>query len=310
MTVLIYRTLGVAEFLTAVPAFRAVRQAFPGERIVLAAPPSLGPLVDMTAAIDRLAPTWELALPPRVRAPSVAIDLQDRGPESHRLLQSLHPGRLVAFGCPEAGVEGPTWTAAEHDVDRWVRLLRESGIEADPADLRLGPPRVGPHYRRATVVHPGASDPHRRWPEERFARVAADLTRRGHHVVVTGARSEHGVAERVTHRARLPSDRNLAARLDLDAMAALVHAARLVVCADTGAAHLASAFGTPSVVLFGPTSPARWGPPDVPWHRAIWHGSEGRRGRAGVEGSLASITVSEVLAATDDVLDTSDRSSA
>ena len=140
--------------------------------------------------------------------------------------------------------------------------------------------------------------------------MAADLTRRGHHVVVADARSEHGVAERVTHRARLPADRNLAAQLDLDAMAALVHLPDWSVLPRTPVQRPGLGVRTPSVVLFGPTSPARWGPPDVPWHRAIWHGSEGRRGRAGVEGSLASITVSEVLAATDDVLDTSDRSSA
>ncbi|CNG86795.1 transferase [Mycobacterium tuberculosis] len=58
-------------------------------------------------------------------------------------------------------------------------------------------------------------------------------------------------------------------------MAALVAAARLVVCGDTGVAHLATAFRTPSVLLFGPTPPGRWGPPGRAEHRVLWAGRPG-----------------------------------
>jgi ADP-heptose:LPS heptosyltransferase len=68
----------------------------------------------------------------------------------------------------------------------------------------------------------------------------------------------------------------LAGRTDLLGLSALVASARLLVGPDTGVAHLATAFGTPSVVLFGPTSPALWGPPaDRPQHRALWAGRTG-----------------------------------
>ena len=53
----------------------------------------------------------------------------------------------------------------------------------------------------------------------------------------------------------------LAGETDLLTLAATIAHARLLLCGDTGLAHLATAFGTPSVVLFGPTPPARWGPP-------------------------------------------------
>ena len=87
--------------------------------------------------------------------------------------------------------------------------------------------------------------------------------------------------------------------------------ARLVVCGDTGVAHLATAYGTPSVVLFGPTSPATWGPAvDVERHTVLWHGDGTAGGAyrgdphgAVLDPALARVTVDEVVAAADALLD-------
>src|SRR6266508_1477286 len=70
--------------------------------------------------------------------------------------------------------QGPRWRADEHEVARWCRLLEESGIAADPRRLDIDlPPGPLPHgAREATLVHPGAASPARRWPAERFAAVA------------------------------------------------------------------------------------------------------------------------------------------
>ena len=79
---------------------------------------------------------------------------------------------------------------------------------------------------------------------------------------------------------------------------ALVAAARLLVSPDTGVAHLATAFGTPSVVLFGPTPPARWGPPaDRPQHRALWAGRTGDNFAPAPDAGLLQLTVEQVLQA-------------
>ncbi|MDP9443815.1 MAG: glycosyltransferase family 9 protein, partial [Actinomycetota bacterium] len=92
----------------------------------------------------------------------------------------------------------------------------------------------------------------------------------------------------------------LAGRTELDALAALVAAARLVVCGDTGVGHLATAYATPSVLLFGPTPPARWGPPPEPWHRVLWRGA-GRTGGdpwgGDVDPALRAVGVDDVLMA-------------
>jgi ADP-heptose:LPS heptosyltransferase len=303
--ILVYRAIGLGDFLTGVPALRAVARAFPSAEVCLAAPEPLAPLAPLTGAVHTFLPTGELAPPPWSGAPpAVAVNLHGRGPQSHRLLQALAPRRLVAFAHPDAGVRGPRWRPDEHEVARWCRLLEESGIPADPGELDLAVPAAPPPVRAATVVHPGAAASGRRWPVDRFAALAAQLWAQGHSVVVTGVRSEVPVAHSVAVRAGLPDDRVLAGRLDLAEMAALVADARLVVCGDTGVGHLATAYRTPSVLLFGPMPPASWGPPaGREEHRVIWHGelvgSPAEDGQPSP--AVLAISVAEVLSAVEQV---------
>jgi ADP-heptose:LPS heptosyltransferase len=269
---LVLRALGVGDLLTAVPALVGVRRALPGHEVVLAAPEALRPLVDLVRSVDRLLPTAELGPVPWSGAPpAVAVNLHGRGPESHRALMAVSPGRLVAFANAEAGVEGPMHREDEHEVHRWARLVGESfGLEVDAGDLRIDRPAVPPPARDAVVVHPGAKSGSRRWPADRFAEVARSCLDAGFEVGLTGSRDEVPLARRVQRRAGMPVDSVLAGRTGLDELAALVASARLVVSGDTGIAHLASAYSTPSVVLFGPTPPSRWGPPAREEHVAVW----------------------------------------
>ncbi|HSK26171.1 MAG TPA: glycosyltransferase family 9 protein [Jiangellales bacterium] len=269
---LVLRALGLGDLLTAVPALRGIRRALPTHHVVLAAPAALEPLALSCGAVDEVLDTCGLRpLAGRCGRPDVAVDLHGKGPESHRLLLATRPGRLVAFGCVPAGVEGPAWREGERETDRWCRLVREAmASPADPADLGLPPPAGAPPVRDAVVLHPGAAFASRRWPAERFAAVGRALAADGQHVVVTGTSSERPLAARVAALAGLPGESVLAGRTGILQLAALVAAARLVVCGDTGTAHLATAFGTPSVVLFGPVTPASWGPPrDRPQHLAL-----------------------------------------
>jgi ADP-heptose:LPS heptosyltransferase len=299
---LVLRALGLGDFLTGVPALRALRRALPGHELVLATPGTLAPLVELAGPVDRVLPTHGLrSLPWTGPRPEVAVNLHGRGPQSHRLLRGTGPARLVGFGCPEASAGGPPWDQDEHEVVRWCRLVAEAfDVPTDPDDLRLDVPRRPPPVTGAVVLHVGAASPARRWPEDRFAEVARWARGTGHPVVVTGSADEVGIAERVQHLAGLPAGTVLAGRTDLEDLAGLVARAALVVSGDTGVAHLASAYGTPSVVLFGPTPPSRWGPPASGPHTVIWHGSEvGDPAADEVDPALLRVTVAEVVAAAD-----------
>jgi ADP-heptose:LPS heptosyltransferase len=297
------RALGVGDLLTAVPALRALARAFPRDRRVLLAPRRLEPLVALLgAAAPEIAdtPTLDARLPLEAHRAGIAVNLHGHGPKSHRLLLEGRPERLLAFAAPGLHDDGPAWHRGEHEVIRWCRLLIESGIPANPADLALDPSSLAGaggngFHRGATIIHPGAASAARRWPVERWARVARAERDAGRDVVVTGGVGELGLAGALAHAAGLPADAVLAGRTSLDELAMLVASAGRVVCGDTGIAHLATALGTPSVVIFGPTSPAEWGPPSHPRHRVLWAGRRGDPQAPSADPGLLAIQPGHVL---------------
>jgi ADP-heptose:LPS heptosyltransferase len=208
-------------------------------------------------------------------------------PEPPRLLDT-DPDRLVAFRHPAVPETAgfPRWRPDEHEVDRWCRLLAESGIPADPWRLHLDPAGLPPSpIPGAVIVHPGARSEERRWPAERWS-APARLARRAARVLVTAGPGELELASRVATGAGLGPDSVWTG--SLLRLAGLVAGAGCVLSGDTGVAHLATALRRPSVVLFGPVAPAVSGPPPLPRHRVLWAGPRGllEIGPADVIGAL------------------------
>jgi ADP-heptose:LPS heptosyltransferase len=306
--VLVLRALGLGDLLTGVPALRGLRRAWPEARLVLAGPDAVGRWLTALGVVDDVAPTGGLdRAPPVATAPDVAVNLHGSGPQSHRVLAGLAARRLVGFRCPEVGfTDGPEWDPDEHEVERWLRLSRWVGGRAGPEDLRLDVPAAdGP--RDHVVVHPGAASLSRRWPTDRWAAVAGALVRAGHRVEVTGTPGEAHACAAVASGA---GGEDHCGRHDLPGLAATVAGARLVLSGDTGIAHLATATGTPSVTLFGPVSPALWGPcTDTDRHVPLWRGTAGDLRPGDPHGSepdprLLALGVEEVLAAAERLLET------
>jgi ADP-heptose:LPS heptosyltransferase len=297
-TVLVLRALGIGDLLTAVPALRGLRRAFPARRIVLATPAKLAPLVPLTTSVDDILPTEGLV---RLRwsgpAPVLAVNLHGAGPESIQILTAVRPARVLSHRHVSfPGLTGPLWKAGQHEIRRWCRLLGHAGISCDPADFLLTTPDTASPAPGVTVLHPGASHRSRQWPPDRYAAVARTLIAAGHRMVITGNQDEKPVAARIAAAAGLDQSQVLAGKLGLLELAALVAEAELVICGDTGIGHLATGYRTRSVRLFGPVSPKLWGPPETDSrHVVLWSGRTGDTFADQPDPGLLEIGVDDVL---------------
>jgi ADP-heptose:LPS heptosyltransferase len=300
--VVVLRALKLGDLLVAVPALRAVRRAWPRHEIMLATAGWLRPLVHLGGCADTILPVDGLtALPRHAARPDVAVNLHGAGPESHAVLDALSPVRRV--GHRASGWNGPQWTDEVPERERWCRLLRAHGVPADAGDFLLPRPEVDSPAPDAIVLHPGAAHGSRRWPIDRFAEVALGLLGDGHRVVITGSAAEQPLAAGLARLIALPDRDLLAGQTGLPELAALVADARLVISGDTGIAHLAYAYRTPSVTLFGPLPAHRWGPPPDGPHRTLSADAQ-RRGEAFADRpdpALLGVTVADVLAAARDL---------
>jgi heptosyltransferase-2 len=168
------------------------------------------------------------------------------------------------------------WDAGRHAVHRYLELARPLGGDPEGADpqpaLAVDPAassRVDALLARCGIdraddvlcVAPGSVWPTKRWLPEGFARVVEEARGRGLAPVLLGSPEERSLCERVAALAPAPV---LAGSTTVVDLVALVGRARLLVGNDSGAAHVASAVGTPVVSVFGSTVPghgyAAYGP--------------------------------------------------
>ena len=109
------------------------------------------------------------------------------------------------------------------------------------------------------VLHTGAGNRLRQWPREAWRELARTLTARGYEIVWSGGRGEQHIVQDIDPE---QSYRSCAGQLDLAQLWRLIQNAALMVCLDTGVAHIGRVVGTPTVTLFGPGSAVAFGAGD------------------------------------------------
>ena len=114
-----------------------------------------------------------------------------------------------------------------------------------------------PGATRLIALAPGAVGPSKRWPAASFADIAAQFARAGATVVVVGSPNETALAQEIC--AGNPAIRDLTGPDLRNAILALA-CAELAISNDFGLLHVAAALGTPTIGIFGPTSPWHWAP--------------------------------------------------
>jgi heptosyltransferase-2 len=287
--VLVRATNWLGDAVMSLPAIRAIRGIFPHAHIAVLARPWVADLYAREKAIDRVIPypagegwSGRRGLARRLRA--------DRF-DAAILLQNAFDAALIAWmaGIPERigyNRDGRGWLLTRaiavpepgdlprHERFYYLELLRRAGMmEHFPPslDIRLDGASEARDAGRAHLAALGVSGPAigispgaaygnaKRWLPERFAEAAAEL---GMPAIVCGSQSERPLCEEV---ARLLRERgaeafNLAGQTSLREFIDLTAACRLVLTNDSGAMHVASGLGVPTVTVFGPTDDTTTGP--------------------------------------------------
>lgn len=155
---------------------------------------------------------------------------------------------------------------AIHAVDRYLKIAEHLGCSLSDVCFPFPPIENASsrclHRSSFTaddtfaVLVPGARWITKRWPPEKFARVASLLPIR---TVVIGSRSDQKIADRIVSLSRGKAT-SFAGMTNLKELIGILKRARFVLSNDSGPMHIAAALGVPVVALFGPTDPQRTGP--------------------------------------------------
>jgi lipopolysaccharide heptosyltransferase II len=349
--ILLIRLRLIGDVVLTTPAIRAVRRACPDASLTYLVEPQAAAVVTRNPHLDDVivAPLehgsrrWvgDARLCQRLRRAQydTVIDFHG-GPRSSLLTWASGARRRIGYD-----VSGRSWMYNEvvhrprlhrerHSVEnQWDLVVRfDPSIppptpERDPVEMpddagartrveaRLAaqsPNGVGP----LVVIHVGAGNEFRRWPEHAFASVIETLRaqRPDRRIILTTGPAQVQTAEAVRRLAvahGVPASAiALLCDLDLAELRSLMTLASAFVGGDSGPAHIASTTSVPMVVLFGPTTPGVWRP---------WRPAQGATALVEVDGlacrpctqrtcepgdfrCLRRITPESVVAAIDDVL--------
>jgi ADP-heptose:LPS heptosyltransferase len=315
---LVLRHHGLGDLVTAQPALRGLRRHFPHHKLIVTCPSWLLPLarhfdtadqfiseIGRASATAMFDPSNHQAADSAVLAnvlaevpgSDVLVSLRTPGPELLPIIEVTAPRRVVSYFFPPLAMtrDYPKLDFSEHILIRWERLLGSIGIPLLHDDLYVDLVPTTMH-QGFTVVHIGAGSPARIWPQDRWVEVLRYLRAKGHRIVLTGSRGEAARVAQCRETAGLGAACDRSGKADIMEVAQLVAGARLVLCGDTGISHLATAFRRPAITLFGPVSPACWGPPTGnPQHRKLWTGRNGDNYTSDVDRGLLEISSDWVI---------------
>jgi heptosyltransferase-2 len=286
----------VGDAVMSLPAIRAVRDAFPGAHLTVAARAAVADLYAREGAIDGV-----MSYPGGRR--EAADALRRESFDCAILLPNSFDAALVAWMARiprRIGYrrDGRSWLLTEaipppqpgeiprHERFYYLELLRRAGIvhEYPPCvDIRLD----GREQARAAGldalrsvgvpapvvgVSPGAAyGDAKRWLPERFAETAVTVARaHAASVALFGAAAERSLCESLAAAIRGEgiAVRNFAGETTLRQFIDLAAACRLFLTNDSGAMHIASALGVPTVTVFGATDDTTTGPTGA-WARIV-----------------------------------------
>ena len=273
--ILVRATNWVGDAVMSLPALRAIRERFPKARISVLAKPWVADLYGRESFLDEIIvysgqSPWHTGRQLRTRKFDCAILLQNAFEAAWIAWLARVPTRIgykrdgrqllltKAVDVPKPG-EIP-----RHERFYYLELLRRAGlIDSLPTSesIRLGS-GVALNERRIIGLSPGAAyGTAKRWLPERFAEAAGTLaTTRGASIALFGSKTERDLCEQVAQHLKGHQVTNYAGQTTLAQFIDLAARCELFLTNDSGAMHIASALGVPTVAIFGATDDTTTGP--------------------------------------------------
>jgi heptosyltransferase-3 len=273
--VIVLRRLG--DVLLTTPLIRSLKQAYPqveldalvfaGTEGILAGNPDLAEVIilpvrpsaaDSMAIVSRLWRRYRIAVSTQTGDRptwfAVAAGRYSAGPVAPSgaaaALKRLLLGRAVSIPSGQHRIEDVLCLAAALGIPPVAEVVCPSG------PVRAGLLPDGDY----AVIHAAPMFRYKRWTEAGWRALADRLAGRGLAVVATGGPAVEDRRHLDAVWREATAVRRLDGVLTWPELAHLIRRARLYVGPDTSVTHLAAATGTPTVALFGPTDPRRWGP--------------------------------------------------
>lgn len=283
----VFRALQLGDMLCAVPAFRALRAAYPHAEITLLGLPWAKTFVDRyDEYFDRF-----IHFPGYTGLPEQAFDqqafdiflkkvqsenfdlllqMQGNGTIVNKLLRDFNAKYLAGFCNKDSFVLSPLFMEYPEygpEVKRHLALMQHLGIELRGDEMEF--PLNNKDYaeleelllplqpKKYVCVHAGSRGTWRQWSPNHFALLADYCNSKGYISVLTGTKDEETITREVRKSLKQPAI-DVTGLTSLGSLAALVKNARLLVSNCTGVAHVAAAVQTPGVIISMDGEPERW----------------------------------------------------
>ena len=289
--IVVSKFFGMGSVILSVPLLRRLRSKFPAARMLFLSFSSQQklltflPYVDEVRTIrtvphlfvfDTLRMVWRL----RRLGAELYIDLESYS--RYTALVSLCSGARVRVGfhtvsLPQRGwllTHRVYWNPYRHAIDNFLALGGAVGATQGDRSLELRTLTVAEEKKglawlrkidlapRRYILFAPTSDSVRRlnaYPQDQWLALAELLHRKtGLSLVVIGAKSDPQWGQR--RSSERPYLHNLTGRTSFTALLVMVKRAACLVSVDTGIAHLAAVLGVPALTMFGPDTPALYGP--------------------------------------------------
>jgi heptosyltransferase-2 len=282
-------TSWVGDAVMTVPALRELRRVLPEAHITLVARPGTADVFLEADFVDEILVygrsgirgTWNQVGEWRGRHFDLAVLFQNAFQAAAIAFLARVPVRIGYAADSRRAllthpIPLPVWKDERHEIFYYLNLVAElervldgtSSIEANEPQFSLSVSEdrrrqalavLSKHGTRAgapvVLICPGSINSRaKRWPAERYAALADRFIETGANVVLIGSPAESDVSAEVCASMQAQPI-VLTAKTTVAQATAIISIADVLITNDTGPAHIGSALGTPTLVIFGPTNP-------------------------------------------------------